>query len=108
MSSFTVTPESLAQAASSCNTTAGDIQSELSGLRGYIVGNMESWWQGPASTAFQELMQDYDVYSGMLYQALTDIAAGLNGNWSNYTDQEQANYQNMTNLQVSLPAPNLG
>jgi WXG100 family type VII secretion target len=107
MNTFNVTPEYVSQAAAACQSTAGDIQEQLASLQTYIV-NMEGWWKGIASTTFQELMTEYSTYSAMLYNALTDIGSGLNGNYVNYTDTENANIATITSIQSALSTTNLG
>jgi WXG100 family type VII secretion target len=105
--SFQVTPEYVANAATSCDTTASEVQDQLATLRAYVV-NMEDWWQGFASNTFQSLMTEYDVCSAVLNNALTGIGNGLRGNWSNYTENEQQNAANINTIQTGLPSPNLG
>lgn len=106
MGTFQVTAQYVATAATSCRNTASDIQEELASLQTYIV-NLEDWWQGIASTTFQDLMTEYQTYSTMLYNALSDIAGGLNGNYVNYTDTERANIATITSVQNALSTTNL-
>ena len=106
MNTFQVTPEYVSTSATACTTTAGTIQEQLSSLQAYIA-NMENWWHGIASNTFQELMAEYTTYSAMLYNALTDIGSGLNGNYVNYTDTESANISTITSIQNALSSTNL-
>ncbi|MFG2525149.1 WXG100 family type VII secretion target [Streptomyces sp. NPDC048527] len=103
---FKAPPEMISAAASSCDTVAGDVDSQLAGLKSYVVG-LEAWWQGIAQNTFQELMQEYDTYSQMLHNALTDIASGLRGNYVNYSDTEQQNINTITNIQQNLSTAKL-
>ncbi len=103
---FKATPEMISTAAGSCDSVAGELDSQLAGLKAYVVG-MEAWWQGIAQNTFQELMQEYDTYSQMLHNALTDIASGLRGNYVNYSDTEQQNVTTITNIQSNLQSANL-
>jgi WXG100 family type VII secretion target len=98
---FQVTPEYIAQAAASCKTIAGTVQEELASLQTYIQ-NMEAYWQGIASTTFQDLMTEYSTFSAMLCNALTDIGSGLEGNYVNYQGTEQANIKTITAIQSAL------
>ncbi|SRR6266702_7350027 len=107
MTDFRVTPESVSQAASSCNSTADEVQGQLAGLKTYVV-NLEAVWGGIASNTFQELMGLYDTYSAMLDQALRDIGSGLNGNYVNYTESEQSNLKNVNTLLTELQSANIG
>jgi WXG100 family type VII secretion target len=100
---YRVTPEYLAQAASSTDNTSAELDAILAQIRAYVV-NLEASWQGIAQQTFQTLMSEYDVYAKMLHDSLVDIAAGLRGNYVNYTESEQANITNLKSLDASLPA----
>src|SRR5215472_1865544 len=106
MPDWGATPHDIASAAASCNSTAGEIQGQLAEIRSYVV-NLEAWWEGIAHDTFQELMTLYDTYAAMLNQALTDIGSGLQGNYVNYTDTEQANLNRVNTLLTELEASNL-
>jgi ESAT-6 family protein len=103
--SFQVTPEYVSSAAASCQSTADQIQEQLAALKNYIV-QMEDIWQGIASNTFQDLMQQYNTYSTMLHNALTDIGQGLQGNYVNYTAEEQANISTIQSIATSLQGTN--
>ncbi|NUQ97851.1 MAG: WXG100 family type VII secretion target [Streptomyces sp.] len=103
---FKVTPEMVSQAATSCDRTAGDLQGQLADLKNYVVG-LEASWQGIAQRTFQDLMQEYDIYSRMLHDALTDIASGLRGNYVNYVDAEQQNIKSIDAIQADLSSAKL-
>jgi WXG100 family type VII secretion target len=104
---YKVTPEYVSAAAASCNNTADEIQGQLAELKSYVI-NLEEVWQGVASNTFQIYMREYDVYSAMLHQALTDIGSGLNGTEVNYRGSEQANLNNIHKLESELPPARLG
>ena len=104
MNDFRATPQDIANASTSCNSTAANVQEQLASLKTYVIG-MENWWQGVASTTFQELMQEYDTYSTMLHNALADIGSGLNGNFVNYHESEQANVNSINLIQNELGLP---
>lgn len=99
---YRVTPEYLAGAAASTENTAGEVETILGQIRTYVVG-LEASWQGVAHNTFQTLMAEYDVYAKMLHDSLADIAAGLRGNYANYTESEQANIDNLRSLDARLP-----
>jgi WXG100 family type VII secretion target len=103
---FTVTPEYIQNAATSCDNTATEIQNQLGTLRNYVV-NLEGVYQGVAATTFQALMTDYDTFARMLHNALVDIGSGLRGNFVNYTDSEQQNIANLVPIQGNIPGANL-
>jgi WXG100 family type VII secretion target len=103
---FKVTPEYVANAATSCDNTASEIQTQLATLKSYVI-NLEATYQGVAATTFQALMQDYDTFGRMLNNALTDIGSGLRGNYVNYTDTEQQNISNLTPIHGDIPGARL-
>jgi WXG100 family type VII secretion target len=105
MTGFKVTPDEVTNYANACNSTATEIQGQLQSLKAYVQ-NMEDWWQGIASTTFQGLMTEYDTYSAMLYNALTDIGSGLSGNEVQYSETEKANQTTINNIQSSLSSTN--
>jgi WXG100 family type VII secretion target len=102
---FKVTPEYVANAATSCDSTASEIQVQLATLRNYVVG-LEAEYHGVAATTFQALMTDYDRFGQMLNQALTEIAAGLRSNYANYTDAESQNVSNLVPIGADIPGGN--
>ncbi|NED80569.1 WXG100 family type VII secretion target [Streptomyces sp. SID11233] len=106
MSDYQVTPAEISFAASSCDSTAAEVAAQLVTLRTYVL-NLEASWQGVAAVRFQGLMQEYDIYSKMLHDALTDIGSGLRGNYVNYTESEQANLNSIKAIQTGLPSANL-
>ncbi|MGW7576436.1 WXG100 family type VII secretion target [Streptomyces sp. NPDC054765] len=99
---YRVTPEYLAHAAASCQSTASDIDTILAQIKTYVV-NLESVWQGIAHNQFQALMADYDTYGRMLHEALTGIGSGLHGNYVNYVDSEQTNINSLVAVNGSIP-----
>jgi len=104
-SDFQVTPEYVTNAAASCQNTANEIWEQLATLQVYIEG-MDQIWQGIASNTFQDLMVQYNTYATMLYNALTDIGQGLQGNYVNYTSAEQANLTTITTIEQALQGTN--
>jgi WXG100 family type VII secretion target len=107
MAGFKATPEQLMTAATSCDSTAADVEAALGQLKAYVV-QTEDWWHGIASDTFQELMQTYHTNSLQLHQALTEIAVRLRRSAANYSGGEQANVKSVTGILQSLPAANLG
>lgn len=104
---YQVTPAEVSAAAASCSTTAERVQTQLEQLKKYVV-SLEDSWQGIASTTFQELMRQYDVYANMLHSTLVDIASGLHGTEVNYSSAEEANLAGLRALGVDLPPVNIG
>jgi WXG100 family type VII secretion target len=107
MPNFQITPEYLSQASASCNSVNNEVQEQLASLQQYVI-QTEDWWQGIASNTFQNLMIEYNRCAAALQNALTGIANGLQGNWGNYTQNEQANTTAIQQIESGLPNPNLG
>ncbi|MEV0473635.1 WXG100 family type VII secretion target [Streptomyces prunicolor] len=99
---YRVTPHYLASAAANCTKTAGDLDVLLASIRSYVL-SLEAVWQGIAQQQFDALMLDYDTFARMLHDALTGIAGGLNGNYVNYTESEQANINNLVRINGDIP-----
>jgi WXG100 family type VII secretion target len=106
MDHILVTPEMVADAAASCDTTATEIDGELANLRAYVV-QLQAVWHGVAAGQFDILMHDFDVFGRMLHDALTDIGSGLRGNFHNYVDAEQANINSLVAVNGDIPGANL-
>ena len=102
-SGWRVTPDDLQQASAFVSSQADEINSEIQALGNYAQG-LSQFWQGSAQQAFETLMSDYRTYATMLDNALTDIASGLQGNYVNYSNAEQANLSSIVSVQ--LPTPN--
>ncbi|MFI5935017.1 WXG100 family type VII secretion target [Actinoplanes sp. NPDC051494] len=106
MDHILVTPEMVASAAGSCDSTALEIEGELANLKAYVV-QLQAVWHGVASGQFDILMHDFDVFGRMLHDALTDIGSGLRGNFHNYVDAEQANINSLIAVNGDIPGANL-
>jgi len=102
-SGWRVTPDDLQQASAFVSSQADEINSEIQALGNYAQ-SLSQFWQGSAQQAFETLMSDYRTYATMLDNALTDIASGLQGNYVNYSNAEQANLSSIVSVQ--LPTPN--
>ncbi|WFE27085.1 WXG100 family type VII secretion target [Solwaraspora sp. WMMD791] len=102
---YQVTPEYLATAATNAETTASELADLLAGIRSYVV-SLEASWQGVAASAFQQLMQNYDVYAKMLNDSLNGIGSGLRGTYVNYTDAEERVHHNIVDVDLNLPPAN--
>jgi WXG100 family type VII secretion target len=86
---YDVTPEALTAAASNCTATADSVSGQLSVLATYVE-SMPGFWQGPAATQFQSLMEEFQAAAKGINLALTQISAGLSGTSVNYTTAEEA------------------
>jgi WXG100 family type VII secretion target len=104
---YRVTPEYLAQAMRDTYKTASLVNDQLSDIKAY-VNWVEEIWGGIAHDQFTTLMQEWNTYSVMLHDALTDIAKGLDGTYVNYVDSEEQNIQNLEQLGADVPTPPTG
>ncbi|MFF2524086.1 WXG100 family type VII secretion target [Streptomyces liangshanensis] len=102
---YSVTPGELLAAANSTNTTAQELDAQLSALKTYVIG-LEEAWHGMAANEFQDLMVQWDTYARMLNDALTSIAGGLQGNYGNYDVSEQRNLTNLSSVRANIPSAN--
>jgi early secretory antigenic target protein ESAT-6 len=92
----------LRKGATDCQSTNGEIAGELQTLRSYMV-QAESFWQGTAGGAFQELMTQFDGLAKQLNEALQGISTTLNQNADAYDSTEQTNTTGINNIINSLP-----
>lgn len=99
---YHVTPEEVSSAAAFTQTTADEIAELIADVRSYVI-TMEASWQGVAADQFQMLMHDYDLYARMLQDALTGIAGGLHGTFTNYHDTEVANLNEIQLVDLGAP-----
>jgi WXG100 family type VII secretion target len=97
-----VTPQYISEAAGQCNTTADELSARLDALKRWVI-DLQQRWKGVASDQFSRLMTDYDIFAKMLHNSLVDIGSGLQGNFVNYTDTENANLAGLVNVNGSIP-----
>jgi WXG100 family type VII secretion target len=102
---FTVTPQYIAAAAQSADTTAENIGQQLAALKSYVV-SLEGQWKGIAAGTFSALMTDYDIYARMLNQALTGIGSCLQGSYVNYSSSEEQNISHLQTVNGLIPGGN--
>lgn len=102
---FKVTAADIQAASAATRQCAADVQADLTDLRRYVQ-DVETTWQGVASSTFQLLMHDFDGYAAMLSQALTDIADGLAGNYVNYAGTEEQLVKGLQGVSNSIPGAN--
>jgi hypothetical protein len=127
---FAVTPDGVQNAALSCDQAANDVLTQLGNLQTFVqnlvgestadlaagagasgVGAGSAYqWMGVTAAQFGEMMNNVQVYSMMLHDALIDIENGLKGNFVNYVNSEADNLagiQNIDNGLLSSPKINL-
>jgi hypothetical protein len=127
---FAVTPDGVQDAARSCDQAANDVLTQLGNLKTFVlnlVGEASAdlgagagaagvsagsayQWMGVTAAQFGEMMNNVQVYSMMLHDALIDIENGLKGNFVNYVNSEADNLagiQNIDNGLLSSPKINL-
>jgi WXG100 family type VII secretion target len=101
---YDVTAEYVNNAGVQCINTAEEVQTQLTQLKSYVQ-SLESVYVGPASSQWQALMQQWDMYAQRLHQGLTGVGQGLGVTGNNYTQVEDQAQKNVTSLH--LPAINL-
>ena len=103
MTHYNVTPQYVATAAADCDTTAQDVQSQLGALQSYVEG-LGASWLGVSALQFAEMMNNFQVYSIALHDALVDIGQGLRGNYVNYVNSEADNLNSLRAIDGNIVA----
>lgn len=103
MTQYNVTPQYVATAATECDTTAQDVQTQLGLLRTYVE-TLGATWLGVTAAQFAEMMNNFQVYSIALHDALVDIGQGLRGNYVNYVNSEADNLRNLVGIDGNIVA----
>jgi WXG100 family type VII secretion target len=85
-----VTFGSVMEAAGDTDVIAGQIERELSDLKGYLAP-MVATWTGLASADYQALQRQWDTSAADLNVVLRQIAQALRTAHANYTEAEQQN-----------------
>ncbi|TKA02067.1 WXG100 family type VII secretion target [Actinacidiphila oryziradicis] len=97
---YDVEPGQVADAATQCSNTAGQVADQLNGLASFVEG-MTEYWSGPAATQFQTLMEEFQAAANGIHLALTQISAGLSGTNENYTQAEEAAIKAEQQIQIT-------
>jgi WXG100 family type VII secretion target len=106
-SGFQTIPEVMLGTAADCDRTAAEYDAQFAALRTYCE-SLNGPWLGPSSTAFQDLMRQYDVETKNLNVALRGIADGLRNNAANYVEGETLNNSQITAIREAMPGPGGG
>jgi WXG100 family type VII secretion target len=86
---YTGTPEQFTAAHQNVVKVKEDVEGELSNLWNAIT-ELQGLWQGPAQTAFSNMMRRFDDDSKRLNTALEGIAEQLKAAGSTYEESEQS------------------
>jgi WXG100 family type VII secretion target len=95
--SFNTTPEVMAKAAQQVEQVSQEISSELRSLLSQLEP-VASTWKGGAASAFQQLMQKWNDDATKLSQALDGIAEMLKSTHTNYTQVEESNQSQISQI----------
>lgn len=87
-----VSAQALDNAASDTDAIAGQIESQLSDLKGYLAP-LVATWTGEASTDWQSLQQQWNTTADDLNTVLRQIATTLRTSAETYTSGENTNAQ---------------
>ena len=85
-----VTFGAVAEAAGDADLVAGQIEAQLSDLRGYLAPLVSSW-SGQAASDHQALQARWDASAGDLNAVLREMARALRMAGENYQSTESAN-----------------
>jgi 6 kDa early secretory antigenic target len=88
MTAFRVTPAELLTLSHQVQSSAGQIESELAGLRSRVLP-IGSSWSGQAQERFQVLYEEWNRSAQGLQQALAGISQLLNQAGLSYDDAER-------------------
>lgn len=83
--------QALSRGAQMVQGARGDLDQQLSSLRGKLAG-IGAQWQGQGSTAFQNVMTQWDESARKIISALDEFEANLKQSEQTYdaTDQQQS------------------
>jgi WXG100 family type VII secretion target len=95
MALIKVTSEDLATVAAQLSSGSEEIDSELARMRGLVQGLVASDWQGAASSAFDNLYQQWNTSAANLREALDGISRLVANAATAYASTEQQIQQSM-------------
>jgi WXG100 family type VII secretion target len=101
-----VTAQELLNAATNCNNTNEQIQTQIQQMQQLIV-NLEAAYTGTAALQLQSVSQQWQVDSQQLNTVLGTISQGLQSNAANYVNNENTNTTNLAGVGANLPAARL-
>lgn len=88
MTAFRVTPAELLELSHSVQSSSGQIEAELAGLRGRVLP-ISGTWSGPAQERFQVLYEEWNRSALGLQQALAGISQLLSQAGQGYDETER-------------------
>jgi len=107
MTTFTVTPADLTNAANQCTTTAGYIQSNIQQVTSYVDELISDGYQGPCANQLANVLApNWSADATNLATLLLDIASNLKTNANNYSGSEDQNTSNLVSVASTLPSGN--
>lgn len=92
MTRYQVDSEAVLGAHGAIRGTMSRIQAEVSSLHAQLDG-LQSSWTGPAASAFQSVVTDWNATEQRVEQSLSGIGQALGRAGQQYADIEQANAQ---------------
>jgi WXG100 family type VII secretion target len=81
--------QALTRGAQMVSSARGDLEQQLSGLRGKLSG-IGQQWRGAGSTAFQQVMNRWDEDSRKITSALNEFEANLRSSEQTYNANDEA------------------
>jgi WXG100 family type VII secretion target len=95
MALIKVTSEDLATTAAQLSRGSADIDNELTTMRNLVQSLVASDWQGAASSAFDQLYQQWNTSAANLREALDGISRLVSNAATAYANTEQQIQQSM-------------
>ncbi|HEV2346482.1 MAG TPA: WXG100 family type VII secretion target [Actinocrinis sp.] len=99
--SFNTDATTMQKAAQQVQQVSDEISGELRALQGNLDPVAASW-KGAAASAFQQLMVRWNEDAAKLTSALQGIAEMLDSTNKNYTQVEEANHSQISNILSGL------
>ncbi|MEO5708464.1 MAG: WXG100 family type VII secretion target [Nocardioidaceae bacterium] len=81
--------QALTRGAQMVSSARGDLEQQLSGLRGKLSG-IGAQWRGAGSSAFQQVMVRWDEDSRKIISALNEFEANLRSSEQTYNANDEA------------------
>jgi len=98
---YTTTTDEMQRAAQQVLSTNEQIQGQLRSLQSQLAP-LAGAWQGQASTAFQQLMERWNIDAAKLNQALEGIGTAIQGSGRSYQQAEEQHAQSMSSITSAL------
>jgi WXG100 family type VII secretion target len=98
---YTATTEEMQRAAQQVLSTNEQVQGQLRSLQSQLAP-LAGAWTGQAATAFQQLMERWNIDAAKLNQALEGIGSAIQTSGRSYQQAEETHAQSMSSITSAL------